>query len=127
MRTSTVVLVVILVVVIVGGVLTSQGASTMSERYVSASRELLVLTEDGQWERSAQLLSDYQHSWEESLHWLQMLINHEDTDDVTLAMTKIEAGVRRKDAALCALGCNELQEAARHIYHRDAFTLANIL
>lgn len=122
-----VVAVVLVAVVLAGSVMTANLTHQVSQRYVAASRELLVMTESGQWERAAQTLAAYQETWEETLNWLELLVHHDDTDDVTLAMTRLESGIRMKDPSLCAESCNELQENARHIYHRDAFTLNNVL
>ena len=85
------------------------------------------MTEAGQWDRAAETLAAYQETWQETLTWLQMLVHHDDTDDVTLAMLRLDAGIRQRDGTLCAESCNELEENARHIYHRDALTLANVL
>lgn len=127
MRTSLVVTIVLLVIVIAGGILNAQVTRDISNRYVSAAEELLALTEAGQWERAAQLASDYRSTWEETLQWLEILVNHDDADDVTLALMQIEAGIRTCDLPTCVLGCGNLKENAMHIYHRDAFTIGNIL
>lgn len=127
MRSSLVITVVLLVLVIAGGLLNAQVTRDISNRYVSAAEELMALTEAGDWERAAQVAGDYHSSWEETLQWLEILVNHDDADDVTLALIQIEAGIRTRDLVTCTVGCNELKENAMHIYHRDAFTIGNIL
>lgn len=127
MRTGMIIAIVLLVVVLVGSVLTANLTYQVSQRYVAASRELLTMVESDQWERAAATLVAYQETWQETLSWLELLVHHDDTDDVTLAMARLEAGIRTKDLPLCVSSCNELQEDARHIYHRDAFALNNVL
>lgn len=56
-----------------------------------------------------------------------MQLNHEDTDELTLAMRTLEAGIRTQSAPLCALGCTQMEESAQHLSHRDALNWANIL
>ena len=69
----------------------------------------------------------YLSSWEETIPWLQVLINHEDIDDVTLALERLQAGILAQEQGACYEACAELRENARHIFHRDAFTLGNVL
>ena len=59
--------------------------------------------------------------------WLQILINHDDIDDVTLALERLQAAIVAQEQSGCFEACAELRENARHIYHRDAFTLGNVL
>lgn len=127
MRTGAAVAAALLAAVLLGGMITGNLTQQVSDRYVAASQEILVMAEGGQWDRAAQTLAAYQETWQETLRWLQMLVHHDDTDDVTLAMLRLEAGIRGQDAGLCREACNELAENARHIYHRDALTWANVL
>ena len=79
------------------------------------------------WQRAADTAGAYHETWDETLSWLQMLINHEDGDSLSRALLMVEAGIRTRDASLCVQGCHEMKEAAQHLYHRDAFTLGNVL
>ena len=127
MRSRFFISIALLLVVVAGGMLNAQVARGISDRYVSAAEELLVLTESGQWQRAADTAGAYHEAWDETLSWLQMLINHEDGDSLSRALLMVEAGIRARDVSLCVQGCNEMKEAAQHLYHRDAFTLGNVL
>ena len=127
MRSRLVISLALLAVVIAGGVLNAHLTRNISDRYVSAAEELLVLTESGQWQRAADTAGAYHEAWDETLSWLQMLINHEDGDSLSRALLMVEAGIRTTDVSLCVQGCNEMKEEAQHLYHRDAFTLGNVL
>lgn len=127
MRSSLTISLVLLAVVIVCGVMNINTTKDISTRYVSAAEELRVLTQDGDWRRAAEAVETYHQTWKDTLEWLQMLINHSDGDEVSRALERIEAGIQAQDTATCLEGCAELREAAEHIYHRDAFTLGNIL
>lgn len=117
----------LLAVVIIGGVMNIGLTRDISNRYVSAAEELHEMTFARDWQRAAQTAQAYHQTWRDTLQWLQMLINHQDGDEVSRALERIEAGVRAEDVSTCLEGCAELREAAEHIYHRDAFTLGNIL
>lgn len=127
MKSSLRLSLVLLAVVIVGGVLNIYTTREISNRYVSAAEELRVLTEGEEWSRAGEVVQAYLTSWKDTLAWLQMLINHADGDEVSRALERIEAGIQAQEVSSCLEGCAELREAAEHIYHRDAFTLGNIL
>ncbi len=127
MKTSLRLSLVLLAVVIVGGVMNIRTTREISDRYVSAAEELRVLTQKEDWSRADEVVQAYLTSWKDTLAWLQMLINHVDGDELSQALERIEAGIQAQEKSTCLEGCAELREAAEHIYHRDAFTLGNIL
>ena len=127
MKTSLRISLALLAVVIVGGVLNIHTTKMISTRYVSAAEELRNMTEMEDWSRAEETVQAYLSSWKHTLAWLQMLINHDDGDEVSRALERIEAGIAARERSSCLEGCAELREAAEHIYHRDAFTLGNIL
>lgn len=127
MRSRLFISIALLLAVVAGGMLNARVARGISDRYVSAAEELLVLTESGQWQRAADTAGAYHASWEKTLSWLQILINHEDGDSLSRALLMVESGIRTRDVSLCVQGCGEMKEAARHLYHRDALTLGNVL
>lgn len=127
MRTRLCISIVLLVLVILGGVGNIFLTKDISNRYVSAAEELSALAQEKNWPRAMDTVKGYLSSWKDTLAWLQMLINHDDGDEVSRALERIEAGIQGQDVLTCLEGCSELREAAEHIYHRDAFTLGNIL
>ena len=127
MRTKLWIALTLLMLTIGGGVLEQAETRRLSERYVSAAEELQVMAEKQEWSRAADTVAAYIEGWEKTVPWLQILINHEDIDDVTLALRQLQAGVKAREQADCYAACAELKENARHIHHRDTFTLGNIL
>ena len=127
MRSSLILAVVLTALTIAAGCWTGHTAQTLSEKYISAAEELLIFTRQAEWSRAQEAIAAYHADWRRIVPWLQILINHEDIDDVTLSLTRLQTAVARQDAAECAYACAELLENARHIYHRDALTLGNIL
>ena len=119
--------VLVLAAVIAGGLLASSYTHGLSQRYLSASEEIQVLVEQGQWERAGEAAQSYAESWQQTSPYVQMLIDHTDVDAVTMALRIIGAGVKAKDEGMCYQACAELREHAHHLYHRDALTLSNVL
>ena len=127
MRTNLVIALLLLALTVGGGMMTQRQTGKLSQRYVSAAEELKILTEKGEWRRAKETVSAYRADWQRTARWLQMLINHDDIDDVTLSLDRLEAAICLQEAAGCLEICAELRENARHIYHRDAFTWGNVL
>lgn len=127
MRTGLIVSIVLLAAALLGGAAAEQTMYGLSRRYESAAEELTALALAGDWDRAEQTASAYLGAWENTVHWLQMLINHEDADDVTLALIRYLAGTRARDAGLCLTAGAELREHAVHLFHRDALSLGNVL
>lgn len=127
MRTSLWIAIGLLVVVLLTGAVTSVQMRQISDRYVSAAEELFVLTALGDWGRSAETAADYLTDWRKVVPRLQMLINHDDTDAVTLTLVRLQAAIAARDTAGALAACAEMRENAEHLYHRDAFTWANVL
>lgn len=127
MRTSLVIALVLLAAIIAGGMWAEQHTAGLADRYVSAAEEIRIMTEKNDWPRAQETVSAYIASWQDTTLWLQILINHDDIDDVTLALMRLQAAVAVQDPALCQELCAELREDAQHIHHRDAFTLGNVL
>ena len=99
----------------------------LSQRYVAASEELRMLCEMSEWPRAKSAVEAYLEDWQRTVPWLQTLINHEDIDEITLALVQLAAAIDGQDQSACFEACAELKENARHIHHRDAFTLGNVL
>ena len=116
MRSSMVIALVLLAIVLAGGTFMALRAQDL-RGFVLA----------GQWEEAVRRLTAYRLAWEELLPGLQMQIDHEATDDVTLALEHIAAGLESQNLPLALLGCRNLRESASHLHHRDAFTWENIL
>lgn len=127
MRTSLWISAALLAVTIVAGILTGNAMYGVSQRYVSAAEELRSLTDGGDWARAGEAAQAYLEDWRELEPTLQTLINHDDTDSVTLALVTLQAAIAAQDRGGCLTACAELRENAQHLYHRDAFTLANVL
>lgn len=127
MRTSLIISLVLLMLTIGGGMLEEKQTAALSDRYVSASEELRIMAEKSDWSRAKETVTAYISDWEDTASWLQLLINHEDIDDVTLALVRLDAVIAAQDQTGCFEACAELKENARHIHHRDAFTLGNVL
>lgn len=127
MKTNLWVSLTLLAVIICIGVGANLLTDRLSARYVSAAEELLILTEDGQWQRADETADAYREQWEHVSVWLRMIVVHEDIDAVALSLRRVQAGIRARDASLCFEGCGELRDYAERIADRSGLTMGNIL
>ncbi len=127
MRTGLIISIVLLAFTIAAGCYEEVETRVLSDRYISAAQELHIMAEKEEWQRAGDTVEAYIQDWQDTTPWLQVLINHEDIDDVTLALERLQAAIEAQDQAASFEACAELKENARHIFHRDAFTLGNVL
>lgn len=127
MRTNLLISLVLLALTIGAGLLEEKETLRLSEQYVSAAQELRIMMETEDWRKAEETIAAYMEKWQREVSWLQVLINHEDIDDVTLALERLRALIDAQEQGAGYEVCAELEENARHIYHRDAFTLGNVL
>lgn len=118
---------ILTVLTIALGVWSGMETRALSEEYSAMADELRTLAESENWSAVEEALTESQKSWNQKVPWLQMLINHDDVDDVTMALKKLRAGTSAQELVACLEACTELKEYAEHLYHRDALTLGNIL
>ncbi len=127
MRTNLFIAALLLVLTIGGGIASAYVTKDVSIRYESASMELKAMVAAEMWDRTVDTASAYLESWEKTTYWLRALVDHDDIDNVTMALGRIRAGALAKDNSLCFEACSDLREHAEHLYHRDALTLGNVL
>ncbi len=127
MKRSLIVSVVILVLVAaVGG-----GCELYTHRLVRSYQEALTAIAgrlaQGQWEEASARTERLSLRWEQACAWVQLWINHADTDAVSHALRGLQASLNQRDLLSSMLYYGESVENFAHLHHRDAFTLKNIL
>ena len=81
----------------------------------------------GDWEEAKRAVNAMKDEWEETCEWLQFWVNHGDTDDVNMALERLVAAIEVQDKTFSLITSAELGESLRHIHHRDALRIGNIL
>lgn len=127
MKSSLAITAVLLGLVLLGGSLSARATLRQSQRYESAAQELRLMVLESDWERAEAVLQAYRESWEKTESWMQLFVDHQDTDALSSAMEQVLAGIEAREPGLCLEGCLALGESAEHLYHRDALTWENVL
>ena len=99
MRTGMVISLILLCATVAVGCWEEHETGQLSQQYESMAEELYSLAQIDEWTRAQQLIATTLEDWERTVPWLQILINHEDIDDVTLALERLQACVAARDAA----------------------------
>ena len=118
---------ILLVFIIAVGITSAIISSRVSRDF---SQDLAIAEESirkGDWEEAKRAIDAMKNEWEETCEWLQFWVNHGDTDDVNMALEQLVAAIEVQDRPLSLITSAELGESLRHIHHRDAFRIGNIL
>ena len=66
-------------------------------------------------------------SWDEQAKWLEMMVDHNSTDEVRYAFSRLIAALEQEDAATAMVYACELEGALEHVYERQELTIENII
>ena len=65
-------------------------------------------------------------SWDEQAKWLELVVNHNSTDEVRYAFSRLIAALEQEDSATAMVYACELEGALEHVYERQTLTVENI-
>lgn len=85
------------------------------------------LLEKKDWQNLRQAVEQVTQRWNEREAALQLLIRHQETDDVSEALNKLLAGADAQNDPLCRWALAEFNASCRRLYDRDALTLTNLI
>lgn len=121
----TVVILFILIVAI--GIASAAVSAGISQDFTKDLQTAEESIRGEEWDKAEAAVKDMAKEWEATCVWLQLWVNHGDTDEVNLGLERLQAALEAQDKALSLWAAAELNESLRHIYHRDALRMGNIL
>ena len=127
MKATVWTVIVLLVLIIAVGIASATISAKISRDY---SQDLSVAEESirsGDWVKAKLAVDAMKNEWKETCGWLQFWVNHGDTDDVNMALEQLAVAIEAQNMPLSLITSAELGESLRHIYHRDALRIGNIL
>jgi len=98
-----------------------------SDRFYQAAVMMEAGVFNSDWEAASEQLAAFETHWFRTRDALQLVIHHQDTDDVTSALGRLKAGVSLRDRSLAMEALADLKESCLHLYHRDALRLVNLI
>jgi Na+(H+)/acetate symporter ActP len=127
MKATTWTVVILLVFIVAVGIASTVISSKVSRDFTQD----LTMAEESirkeNWEEAKKAVEAMRNEWEKTCQWLQLWVNHDDTDDVSLSIEQLAAAIEVKDVHMSLIISAELGESLRHIYHRDALRFSNIM
>ena len=66
-------------------------------------------------------------SWDEQAKWREMMVNHQSTDEVRYAFSRLIAALEQEDSATAMVYACEMEGAIEHVYERQILTVENII
>lgn len=127
MRRSFILLLVVTALVLGLGVLCEVGNQRVAQKYQKAMLEVGVALGEGRWKRAEEMTMAISGAWARESGWVQLWVNHADTDNVTQALRGLMSAISLQDEMNALLYYGDCLENFGHLHHRDAFTLKNIL
>ena len=117
---------ILLLVCAVCGVCEAYNGKTV-RRYCLSLLLVETALNKSNYDEAARLTQRLSAQREREAAWMQLWINHADTDAVTHALRGLETCARQADFLHAMLFYGDCVENFDHLHHRDAFTLKNIL
>lgn len=79
------------------------------------------------WQRAEQAAERIAVQWESAVSWVQLWVDHGDTDQVSESLRGLLTAIMMADKMNALLYYGDCLENFEHLHHQDAFTLKNIL
>lgn len=114
----------ILLLIGIGSMLITQH---LSRTYVENIQRMEALARAGDYEGAQRQLTEVAEKWSKWEPWLQIWVNHSETDEVTTNIKAVQVGLVLEDEVLLFSHSTLLIEALDHLHHRDDLTVSNIL
>ncbi len=127
MKTGLILSLVLLIAATGFGIYAEYAVTAQSDRYISAAHELLTLTQSGDWPRATEVAESYHHQLEQTDDWLCILINHEEVEQLSSALTDVRSSILTQTLIESARSCYQLEAAAQKIRDRNTLSIQNIL
>ena len=118
---------ILLAVILALGILSGRVSAEISQKFSRQMEEVEAAARSGEWAAGQTALGEMLLEWEETTRWLHYFINHQDTEEVGIAMEKMAAALEMENLLLFLMSQAELAEGLRHIHYRDALALGNLL
>jgi Na+(H+)/acetate symporter ActP len=127
MKATTWTVIILVVFIAAIGIVSTVVSSKVSRDFTQDLTTAEESIRSGDWEKAKQAVDAMKKEWEDTCEWLQFWVNHSDTDDVSMSLERLTAAIEVQDVSLSLITSAELGESLRHIYHRDAIKISNIL
>jgi len=99
----------------------------ITNRALENTQQVMEYIRSDEWAKGMKKAQEMDVSWDEQAKWLEMMVDHNSTDEVRYAFSRLIAALEQEDAATAMVYACELEGALEHVYERQELTIENIL
>lgn len=127
MRATLWIIILLAAAILTVGFVSDHVSAGVAEEFSQQAVQMKESIKSDDWAGARRIQEDMEKKWEDTCDWLQFWVDHQDTDNVNLALKKILAAIEVQSLDSYYQADAELMESLRHVQHRDALTIGNLL
>ena len=127
MKATLWIIIILAAAIITVGLVSDNVSAKVVKEYSGQAIQIKEIIKKDDWEGARRVTQDMEKKWKETCEWLQFWVDHQDTDNVNLALKKILAAIEVQSLDSYYQADAELMEGLDHVQHRDALTIGNLL
>ncbi|OPZ75749.1 MAG: hypothetical protein BWY80_00013 [Firmicutes bacterium ADurb.Bin456] len=117
---------VVFAIIIATGIWTNYTLKKTTEEFLESIGEIEQSLENDHWEAALERFLKLEKSWEEKSKWWQVILDHQEMDNIEFSMARTGAYLKKGNVPLTWGQLSELRLMIRHIPEREAFNIQNI-
>jgi len=127
MSRKIIIMMVTLTILLLLSLLEQVMVARITERVMANTQEVIESIRMGELETAMKKSQEMDVSWDEQAKWLEMIVDHNSTDEVRYAFSRLIAALEEEDSATAMVYACELEGAVEHVYERQSLTIENII
>ena len=109
------------------GVVEQKAVRTLTNEAMAQTQTILQLLKSGQNEQGLEQARQMDTWWDEKAPMVEVLINHEATDDVRFTLSRLVAALEGEDCEEALVFARELEGGIEHVLERQVLSVPNLL
>ena len=108
-------------------VVEQKAVRTLTDEAMTQTQTILQLLKSGQSEQGLEQARQMDTWWDEKAPMVEVLINHEATDDVRFTLSRLVAALEGEDCEEAIVFAREREGGIEHVLERQVLSLQNLL
>ncbi|SFQ95026.1 DUF4363 family protein [Desulfoscipio geothermicus] len=117
---------VVLALVLALGLFTLDGLKESAEKMVAGFDGLENAIDSGNWDEAGEGIGKMQNMWSGYKGWWAMVVDHQEIDNIDMALVRVSRYVSMHDRAMAAGELAVLRQMLEHIPDKERVNLKNI-
>ena len=108
-------------------VVEQKAVRTLTDEAMAQTQTIIQLLKSGENEQGLERARQMDAWWDEEAPKVEILINHEATDDVRFTLSRLVAALEGRDGEEALVFARELEGGIEHVLERQVLSLQNLL